>query len=421
MSDPTRRYPQITKAVYERPWALQPAMLAVIEEIVRLRAAGSPLADDELERRVAAARAANGPRSGPARAQGVSVIPVYGVLAQRMDLMQAMSGGTSIESITQQFREALADPDVGAIVFDVDSPGGSVEGVTELASEIRAARGTKPMAAVANASMASAAYWLASQADEVIASPSAIVGSIGIIAAHLDESGADEQAGEKYTLITAGEGKALGNSHEPLDDEGRAELQGIADDYYELFAGDVARARAVPLAKVTGDWKASVFTAAKAQAAGLVDRVDTLDATVRRLIVDANRAPARAAAYGVYGDALPPEAGVAALLATMPIQQQLAVLAEESERVRAHFAEKARLRAKEGRSLSATTEERLAALEPPRSTQGDDDQPALDTDEPEEADPPTPEATRRRRPALELYDAAARGYVLPASNEVSPT
>lgn len=418
MPDTNRRYPQITKAVYERPWALQPSMLAVIEEIVRLRAAGTPLAPDELEQRVAAARSANGPRSGPARAQGVSVIPIYGVLAQRMDLMQAMSGGSSLESIAQAFREAQADPDVGAIVFDVDSPGGSVEGVTELAAEIRAARGGKPMAAVANASMASAAYWLASQADEVIASPSAIVGSIGVIAAHLDESVADEMAGEKVSLITAGEGKALGNSHAPLDAEGRAELQSLADDYYELFVGDVARARAVRPAKVTGDWKASVFTAVKAQAAGLVDRVDTLDATVRRLVVAANRAPARAAAYGVYGDQLPPQAGVAALLASMPIHEQLAVLTEEGERLRAHYAKKADLRAKEGRSLSAETEAGLSALESLGTIQSDPVDEALDTDQPEEAEP-TPEATRRRRPALELYDAAARGYRLPASSEVS--
>lgn len=414
MPEPTRRYPQITKAVYERPWALQPAMLAVIEEIVRLRAAGTPLSDEEIEARVGAAR--NGPRAGAARAQGVAVIPVYGVISQRMNLMQAMSGGTSVEGLTEAFRSAMADPDIGAIVFDVDSPGGSVDGITELASEIRAARGTKPMAAVANTTMASAAYWLGAQADEVVAGPSSIVGSIGIIAAHLDQSAADEMAGEKVTIITAGDGKATGNPHIPLDDEGRAELQGLADDYYGLFVADVRKARAVTAKTVSQGWKASVFTAEKARDAGLVDRVDTLDATVRRLVVQANRSPAARAASGGL---LAPQEEVAALLATMPINEQLALLTAEGERVRAHYAKRAELRAKEGRALSAHAEEHLDALDALWTIQGDVD-PDLDTDQPEEADP-TPEATRRRRPALELFDAAARGYRLPASSEVPTT
>lgn len=408
MSTP-RRYSQVTKAVYERPWAIQPPMLAVIEEIVRLRATGAPFGDDEIEQRIAAAQ--NGPRRGGLRAQGVSVIPVYGVITQRMNLMSAMSGGTSVEQLTAQLREALADPEVGAIVFDVDSPGGAVEGILELAAEIRASRGQKPMAAVANTTMASAAYWLASQADEVIASPSAQVGSIGIIGVHVDQSEQDKMIGESYTFVTAGEGKADGNSHEPLTDSARADMQAMVDEFYAAFVGDVAKGRGVSRATVTGEWKAQVFSATKAKAGGLVDRVDTLDATVRRLMVKANRqSPASLAALGQV-DA---PAAIAELMSTLPIHEQLALLNEEGARVAAHYDKRAELRAKEQRQLPEATTEQLAALEALR-TIGSANPTDLDTDQPEEAESTPPAATDwRGRAHLDVLEAATRGgYQLP--------
>lgn len=403
MSDPARQYTHITKAVYERPWAIQPAMLAVIEEIVRLRAAGSPLNAEEIDARVAAA--ANGPRMGGLRAQGVAVIPIYGVISKRMDLMTAMSGGTSVDGITQAFRSALGDPEVGAIVFDVDSPGGSVEGITELANEIRAARGQKPMAAVANTTMASAAYWLGSAADEVVASPSAMVGSVGIIAMHVDISKQDEMLGEAYTFITAGEGKADGNEHEPLSDAARNDLQAAVNDYYALFTGDVAAARGVKASVITADWGAAVFTAQKAKAAGLVDRVDTLDATVGRMIAKANQ-PAIAALRAEEA----PEA-IAALMAAMPIHEQAAFWTTERDRILAHYDERERLRAKVGRPLSAQIEDQRAELES-LDMPSDLVDPDLVTDDSEEADPPAV-APIAHEP-FDVLEAATRGgYRLP--------
>lgn len=394
MSNQTRRYTQVTKAVYERPWAIQPAMLAVIEEVVRLRLSGSPLAEDDIDTRVSAAT--NGPRRGGLRAQGVAVIPIYGVISQRMNLMTAMSGGTSVEQLTAQFREALADPDVGAIVFDVDSPGGSVEGITELASEIRAARGQKPMAAVANTTMASAAYWLSSQADEIVATPSAVVGSIGVIGMHLDVSKQDEMVGQRYTLITAGEGKADGNEHEPLSDGARSAMQAMADDYYALFVNDVAKARAKRTSVITDDWKAQIFTAKRAQAAGLADRVETLDATVRRMVVEANGSRASALA-----DVPAPEA-IAALLATLPIHEQRAVLDTEGARVAALSGTE--LRAEEGRGVPAEPTPVVADL---------------DTDQPEEAASPQAAQDWRGRARFEVLEAMVRGGYSLSPREVA--
>jgi signal peptide peptidase SppA len=383
VSEPARRYPQITKAVYERPWAIQPAMLAVIEEIVRLRAAGTPLTDEQIEARVAAAQ--NGPRRGAARAQGVAVIPIYGVIAPKANLFSEMSGATTVEGLLREFRSALADPDIGAIVFDVDSPGGSVESITEAANEIRAARGQKPMSAVSNTLMASAAYWLSSAADELIASPSSVTGSIGIIGVHVDVSAQDEMLGEKYTLITAGEGKADGNEHEPLSDDARDDMQAMADDYYALFVADVAAGRGVNKGVVTGDWQAQVFTAKKAKAAGLVDRIDTLDATVRRMVVQANRSGG-AAIHALASAGLTAQEQIGVLMSTLPITEQAALWTSERERIVAHFDEKERLRALEGRTLSAHAREQREQLAPIN-----DD---LDTDEPEEAISSTPDPRR---------------------------
>lgn len=407
-----RRYSKVTEAIHSQPWAIQPAMLAVIEEVVQLRISGSALTEEEIEARIAAAQ--NGPRQGPARSQGVAVIPVYGVISQRMNLMTAMSGGTSVEGLTRAVRGALADPDVGALVLDIDSPGGMVEGIAEIASEIRAARGQKPIVAVANAVMASAAYWIGSAADEVVATPSAQVGSIGVIGHHVETSKADEMAGETYTVITAGKGKANQSSHVPIDADGIAEMQALADGFYSLFVADVAAGRGVPKAKVTGEWQASVLGAKAAKAAGMVDRVDTLDATVARLGAKINRQATLAAAAGGPEDA---HETIAAVLAGLPIHEQLALLNAEGDRVAAHYAKRAELRAKEGRALPADTEVQLSALRSLRTSQGDVDHPDLDTDQPEEAD--SPQAAKAIAPPFEILEAAVRGgYSLPA-REVS--
>src|SRR5207302_11309430 len=116
----------------------------------------------------------------------------------------------------QEFDAAIADPNVSAVVLDTDCPGGSAAGTPELASKIRAARGKKPIIAVANALMASAAYWIASAADEIVATPSADVGSVGGYQAHLDQSQALEKEGLKVTFIQEPALKTAGNPYEPL-------------------------------------------------------------------------------------------------------------------------------------------------------------------------------------------------------------
>ena len=149
----TLMYDLIVRAVREQPWAILPSYLAIITDLLAMRAAGHKLTEEEIQARIgAAARPAS-------RASGaVAVIPVFGVITQRANLMSAMSGGVSIELLSKSIREALNSPEVGSIVLDIDSPGGGVFGVQELAEEIRAGREQKPIVAVANSLAASAAY-----------------------------------------------------------------------------------------------------------------------------------------------------------------------------------------------------------------------------------------------------------------------
>lgn len=213
----------------------------------------------------------------------VAVIPIRGVIAHRMGAMDDTSGGTSTERIGAMLTAVAAEDSIGTIVYDVDSPGGTVTGLQELAAQMFALRGVKKQIAVVNGMAASAAYWLASQADEIVSIPSGNTGSIGVFSAHQDVSAALEKAGIKVTLIKAGKFKTEGNPFEPLDDEARAHLQARVDEAYGQFVKDVARGRGVSPADVRGGYgEGRVLQAKDAKAAGLVDRIATMDETLAR-------------------------------------------------------------------------------------------------------------------------------------------
>jgi signal peptide peptidase SppA len=280
-----RSYRHVLEALYERPWAIQPQMLTFMADLVRSRLNGGVLTQDEIVERLSVAAAENGPRDGSARAGSVAVIPMYGLISQRQSLMSDMSGGTSINEMRDALRSALADPEVKAIVFDIDSPGGSVDGVPEFAAELRAAgMGSKPVVGQVNTLAASAAYWLAANMTELVVTPSGEVGSIGVYAAHQDVSKAEEMAGVKTTLISAGPYKVEGNSLEPLTDEARSTIQEQVDEFYGNFLADVAKGRGVSVQMVAdGYGSGRTMLAQKAHSAGMVDRIATLEDTVRRL------------------------------------------------------------------------------------------------------------------------------------------
>lgn len=221
----------------------------------------------------------------------IAVIPISGFIEQRSSFFGALFGGTSTQRISAMFRASMADPAVRAIVFDVSSGGGSVFGVTELANEIMSARGAKPIVSVVNSMAASAAYWIAASADEIVSAPSGITGSVGVYAIHQDYSGADEKAGIKTEIISAGEHKADAVDGAPLSDEGRDSMQAMVDHIYGMFIDDLAAGRKVSASTVRSDFgKGLIMTAPAAKAAGMVDRIGTLDETLKRLSTPQGRA-----------------------------------------------------------------------------------------------------------------------------------
>jgi signal peptide peptidase SppA len=256
-------------SVAMQPWAIERDMLAVVASVLAHRLAGDTLDTATLEKRAPAA---------PTRGGGVAVIPIHGVIAPRMNLLSEISGGATYEGAAEALNQAVAAKDVSTIVFDVDSPGGSVLGATEFARSLRAARESKHLIAHAHYQMASAAYWIAAGCHEIVASPSAMVGSIGVYSIHEDLSAALEQLGVKLTYISAGKYKVEGNDTQPLTDSARAHLQATVNSFYGRFVADVAKGRGVSADVVrAGYGEGRLLTAEDALAANLVDRLDTFE------------------------------------------------------------------------------------------------------------------------------------------------
>jgi signal peptide peptidase SppA len=254
------------------PWAILPtALQSLLANAGILRADNDTLEIQALSR--------PGPKSGR-----VARLPIMGPITRRDSLWSLLFGGTSIERIIKALREVAADETIGTVLLDIDSPGGTVSGMPELAAEVRALRESKQVVALANSLTASAAYWMASQADEIIATPEALVGSVGVFAMHEDWSKFYEQNGVKISYISAGKYKTEGNFEEPLSDEAREHMQSIVDDAYALFVGDVARGRAISPSRVRAEYgEGRVLVAKDAKTAGMIDRVATAGETVRRL------------------------------------------------------------------------------------------------------------------------------------------
>lgn len=229
-------------------------------------------------------RAQNGQ---PATRAGVRIIRLQGVLTPQGSWLSLLFGGGpgGLQGFRAELREALGSDDVDAIVLDVHSPGGVIGLVPETAAELRAARDSgKRIVASVNTMTASAAYWIAAQADEIVGTPSGFAGSIGVYMIHEDWSGWNEAQGIDPTYIYAGRYKVEGHSDAPLDDVAKAALQREVDDLYAMFVEDVAEGRGASTEDVrAGFGEGRVLPSARAVDAGLIDRVATIDDVVREL------------------------------------------------------------------------------------------------------------------------------------------
>lgn len=360
MSSATRAvYPHVVAAVFNRPWAIHPDTMDVITQVLSGRIEGWRFSPDEIEARLMEAAEQHGPREGARQQKTVAVLPMYGVITPRAGMLANASGGTSVESMRRALRASLKDPEVSAIVLDIDSPGGSVDGIPELAAELREAREQKPLYAVANTSAFSAAYWLGSQAGEFFATPSAAVGSIGVIAAHEDHSQRLAKEGIKPTYITSSPYKAEGNHAEPLSDEAKAAVQHDVDAFHAMFLQDVAMGRDATPDVVSADYgQGRVVIANDALERGMVDGIATMEQVVSRAAQAGVEHVAMAATHVV--SLLPTFGEVTPVLESFAVR--LDRVLGEVEAVAAHALERKTMRADAGRDLSAATYERLQAV-----------------------------------------------------------
>lgn len=287
---PNRSY--VLQAFTEYAWAILPNKLAILEEIVYRHVRGEKLGEEEVQERIhGAARPPDRNISSDGSPKTVAILPLFGTIFPRANMMTDVSGATSADRFGMQFSELVDNPDIGAIILDVNSPGGQVKGIPDVSNRIYEARGKKPIVAVSNYLMASAAYWIGTAADEIVVTPDAEIGSIGAFAVHQDVSKALEQDGIKVTLIKEGKFKTEGNPYEPLSDEAFAVIQSRVREAYDSFVGAVARNRDVSLEDVVkGFGEGRVVGAKQAIRLGMADRIETLEQTVARLFKGMNSA-----------------------------------------------------------------------------------------------------------------------------------
>lgn len=297
---------RILQFAFSQVWAMEEGFHRQMSQVLLRHAEGVKLSDLEI-----AAATGTELRKRPIEMRiekGVAVIPIHGVIAHRASAVGRLSSdvGTSVEHIRRDLEAALVDDSVQAIVFDVDSPGGSVSGVDELATEIRAARDRKPIVAVTDGMMASGAYYLASQADRVIAAKSSLVGSIGVICGLYDDHRYLAGKGIDPVVVKSVPGKGGVQTNGSFSDADRADLQREVNSYHAMFVEAVAAGRRMEVADAQQFADGRCYTGTEALGRRLIDAVEGNPA--KAITMARSLARARAAA----ATASKPAAAVAA-------------------------------------------------------------------------------------------------------------
>jgi len=251
------------------PWAIRPEKLDAIQDIIDRKLKGETI---EFEARTTQDDT-HEPTYMTIDSNGLAAIKIFGTVGRRLNIIEQASGGVSTEILLNDFKKAISDTSVKGILFHIDSPGGMVDGVKELADAIFYARDQKPIFAYAEGEIASAAYWLGSAAHKIVTEKTALVGSIGVVATHYDFSVADEKEGIKRTYIYNGRYKRIASDAEPLSDEGRDYLQGIVDDFYGIFVEDIEQHREALTKEMILDMESKLYIADKALKQGLIDGI----------------------------------------------------------------------------------------------------------------------------------------------------
>ena len=266
--------PHLASRIFGTPLLIHPRKLDVILSVLGPRL-GVAMSDDSQQ--LIKHLAAQAPPANPTSfTSNIAVISVSGTLVRRAAAVDAASGLTSYSAISAQLAQSVRDPAVNAILLDIDSPGGEAGGAFDLADQIVAARQVKPIWAVANDDAFSAAYAIASAATRVYVTRTGGVGSVGVIALHVDQSQRDAMNGLRYTAVYAGDRKNDMSPHAPLSTDAAQALQAEVDRLYGLFVTTVAANRNLSVQDVQ-DTEAGLYFAQDAIDAGLADVVGTLE------------------------------------------------------------------------------------------------------------------------------------------------
>lgn len=286
----------ILNYVTGHPWLMHAPVARQFQQVLQRHLGGEKLAAEEIAAIVAARDA--GVRAVPSRysvEKGVGIVPVTGVIARHAHLVNGMSQprGTSISQLDADLKKAIEDPATESIVLWVDSAGGSVDGLVDMADRIARARGKKPIVTLASGMMASAAYWLGIQTDRVYTTRGTVIGSIGVITWVVDDHRAYESAGYDVRYITTGAAKAAGASGKTQTPEDFETIRDEINGWYQLFVDAVAKARGMDAERARHIADGRVHLAAAALELGLIDEIADEDSLFDSL---RERAPSRAAA-----------------------------------------------------------------------------------------------------------------------------
>jgi signal peptide peptidase SppA len=256
-----------------------------MREVLELHARGVRFTIDEAAGHAGLVARPPGPtRQSTPTGGTIAIIPLMGFMSYRPGLFSLVFGGTSTAQFTAEIRRAGADTSISTIFIPSDSPGGSVDGVEEAAAAVAEAARQKRVVAIADVMAASAAYWAISNASEIVASPSARVGSIGALAIHDDLTKALEQAGIRRTFVTSSAFKAEGNEAEVLSPEARTHIQSVVNSFDAMMTSRIAGGRRVTAERVRSEYgQGRVVLAQDALRRGMVDRVAALAETLDRI------------------------------------------------------------------------------------------------------------------------------------------
>lgn len=280
--------PYLASRLYGTPLLVARPKLEVILGVVARKLAGDTLATPP------PATVDAGMTGGLQNLEGIAIIPILGTLVRRSSYIGAASGLTSYHEIEAMAEQAFSDPMVKAVLLEIDSSGGEAGGVFDLAQRLRTLAQTsgKPLWAIADEAALSAAYAIACAADRLWLTRTAEVGSIGVVAVHVDESVADAKAGMTYTFLHAGAHKVDGHPHAPLPAPVAADIQTDIDQLHDQFIALVAGFRRLT-PEVIRDTEARVYRGEAALQAGLADQIGTtreaLTALQRQLALSAGR------------------------------------------------------------------------------------------------------------------------------------